>query len=123
MNRTLITALRRALGILLLIFGANKFIGFLPDFEFANPAAGILLKALENSYIITTVAGIEIGVGLLLISNRAVPFSLLLLAPISVNIILFHATLDLANIGPGIFVFLVNAFLIYAYWEVFKKLF
>ncbi|WP_299221705.1 DoxX family membrane protein [uncultured Aquimarina sp.] len=123
MNTKLILALRILLGILLIVFGSNKFIGFLPDFEFANPEAGVFFGALAGSYILKTVGLIEVIVGLLLVSNKAVPFGLVLMAPISVNIILFHTTLDLANIGPGAFVFLVNAFLIYANWNTFKNLF
>ncbi len=123
MNTKLILVLRVVLGVLLIVFGSNKFIGFLPDFEFVNPEAEILFSALANSYILKTVGLIEIIVGLLLVSNKAVPFALVLMAPISVNIILFHATVDPANIGPGVFVFLVNILLIYAYWNTFKPLF
>ena len=123
MNTKLILALRILLGILLIVFGSNKFIGFLPDFEFANPEAGVLFGALANSYILKTVGFIEVLVGLLLVSKKFVPFALVLMAPISVNIILFHGTLDPANIGPGAFVFAINAILIYANWNVFKNLF
>ncbi|MDH7446219.1 DoxX family membrane protein [Aquimarina sp. 2201CG14-23] len=123
MNTKLILALRMLLGVLLIVFGSNKFIGFLPDFEFANPEAGVLFGALAGSYVLKTVGLIEVLVGLFLVLNKAVPFALILMAPISVNIILFHATLDPANIGPGAFVFLVNAFLIYANWSTFKSLF
>ena len=123
MNTKLTLALRILLGVLLIVFGSNKFIGFLPDFEFANPAAGTLFSALANSYILKTVGFIEVLVGLLLVSKKFVPFALVLMAPISVNIILFHATLDPANIGPGAFVFVANALLIYAHWNAFKNLF
>lgn len=115
--------IRILLGILLVVFGSNKFIGFLPDFEFANPDAGTLFGTLATSYILKTVGFIEVIVGLLLTTNKAVPFALILMAPISVNIILFHATLDPANIAPGAFVFLANAFLIYANWNAYKSLF
>lgn len=122
MNK-LIVILRIVLGAMLIVFGLNKFIGFLPDFEFANPEAGIFFGALASSYVLKTVGLVEVIVGLLLVINKAVPFALVLMAPISVNIILFHATLDPANIGPGAFVFLVNSFLIFKYWNSYKTLF
>ncbi|MCK8523583.1 DoxX family membrane protein [Aquimarina sp. D1M17] len=122
MNK-LIILLRIVLGAMLIVFGLNKFIGFLPDFEFANPEAGIFFGALASSYVLKTVGLVEVIVGLLLVINKAVPFALVLMAPISVNIILFHATLDPANIGPGAFVFLVNSFLIFKYWNSYKTLF
>ncbi len=123
MNTKVILTLRVLLGLLLIVFGSNKFIEFLPDFEFANPEAGVFFDALAGSYVLKTVGLIEVLVGLLLILNKAVPFALLIMAPISVNIILFHATLDPLNIGPGVFVFLINALLIYANWNSFKSLF
>ncbi|MDY8135160.1 DoxX family membrane protein [Aquimarina sp. 2201CG5-10] len=122
MNK-LILILRIILGILLIVFGSNKFFGFLPEFEFANPDAGVLFSALAGSYVLKTVGIIEVVVGLLLVIGKSVPFALVLLAPISVNIILFHGTLDPANIGPAIFVFLVNTFLIYKNWDKYKALF
>ncbi|WP_103069211.1 DoxX family membrane protein [Aquimarina sediminis] len=122
MNK-LILALKIVLGVMLVIFGSNKFIGFMPVLEFANPNASIFFGALSDSYVLKTVGIIEVVVGLLLLTNRAIPFSLILLAPISINIILFHATLDPANIGPGAFVFLVNAFLIFKNWDSYKTLF
>ncbi len=122
MNK-LILILRILLGAILVIFGLNKFIGFLPAIEFANPEAGILFGALAGSYIMKTVALVEIIAGLLLIINKAVPFALVILAPISVNIIVFHITLDPVGIGPGAFVFLLNAFLIFKNWDNYKSLF
>jgi len=122
MNKVVL-ALRILLGVLLIVFGSNKFIGFLPDFEFANPQAGVFFGALADSYVLKTVGLIEVVVGLLLVLKKAVPFALILMAPISVNIVLFHGTLDPANIGPGAFVFLVNAFLIYKNWNTYKSLF
>ncbi len=122
MNK-LILILRILLGAMLVVFGINKFIGFLPDFEFANPEAGVFFGALASSYVLKTVGLIEIIVGFLLLIGKAVPFALILLAPISVNIILFHGTLDPPNIGPAIFVFLVNTFLIFKFWDKYKPLF
>ncbi len=119
----LILVLRIILGTILIIFGSNKFIGFIPDFEFANPDAGIFFGILADSYVLKTVGIVEVLVGLLLLTKKAVPFALIILAPISVNIILFHATLDPANIGPGALVFVTNAFLIFKFWSKYKTLF
>ena len=123
MNTKLTLVLNIILGVLLIVFGSNKFIGFLPDFEFSNPAAGQLFTALAFSYILTTVGLIEVFIGILLVIKKMVPFALILLAPISVNIILFHATLDPANIAPAALVFTINTLLIYANWGSYKSLF
>jgi len=115
--------LQTLLGVLLIVFGANKFLDFMPAFEFANPEAGKLMGALVNSYIMPLVGIIEVVVGVLLLVRKSVPFALILLAPISVNIVLFHAILDPANILPALIVALLNSFLIYKNWSSFNKLF
>ncbi len=119
----LILIIRILLGLLLIVFGSNKFIDFMPAIEFANPDAGVLFGALASSYIMKTVGLIEVIAGLLLVINKAIPFALVILAPVSINIILFHLTLDPANIAPGAFVFLLNTFFIYKYWDTYKTLF
>lgn len=119
----LILVLRILLGAILIVFGINKFFDFLPPLEFANEDAGTFFNTLANSYVIKTVGLVEVLVGLLLVFGKFIPFALVVLAPISVNIILFHVTLDLPNIGPAAFVFLVNTFLIYKYWDRYRPLF
>ncbi|GAA4273366.1 DoxX family membrane protein [Aquimarina gracilis] len=122
MNK-LILVLRIILGIILIVFGVNKFINFLPAIEFANPDAGTFFGALASSYVLKTVGLIEVIAGFLLVINKSVPFALILLAPISVNIVLFHLTLDPMGIGPAILVFLLNTFLIFKHWDSYKTLF
>ena len=59
--------------------------------------------SLEASgYVLQIVGFLEIVIGLMLLINKAVPFALLLLAPISVNILLFHLFLDLPGIAGAI---------------------
>ncbi len=120
---TVILVVRIVLGVLLIVFGSNKFYEFLPALEFANPDAGVLFGALAGSYIMKLVGLVEVITGLLLVINKAVPFALVALAPISVNIVLFHLTLDPAGIGPAAFVFLLNTYLIFKNWSTYKTLF
>ena len=44
----------------------------------------------------------ELAVGLLLLSNRLVPFALTLIAPVLVNIVAFHLVLSPTGAGAGI---------------------
>jgi len=124
--------IRVGLGLMLLAFGLNKFIWFLQDFDFTGyPEAQYLFNALryswsENSgkgYIMGLVGLTEVVVGLLLIFKKWVPFALVMLVPISINIVLFHAYVNLPNIGPAIFVALVNAYLIYRNWNAYRPMF
>ncbi len=120
------------LGLMLLAFGLNKFFWFMPDFDFTGyPEAEYLFKSLRFSgpeptgkgYIMGLVGITEAVVGLLLILRKWVPFALVVLVPISVNIVLFHAFVNLPNIGPAILVAVLNAYLMYKNWDAYKALF
>ena len=124
--------LRIGLGIMLLGFGLNKFFWFMPDFDFTGyPEAEYLFKALRFSGAETTGKGYIMGlvgiseavIGLLLIMKKWVPFALVMLVPVSINLVLFHAFVNLPNIGPAIFVAAVNAYLMYKRWDNYRSLF
>ncbi|MFT5891238.1 MAG: putative oxidoreductase [Dokdonia sp.] len=118
------TILRIVLGVMLLVFGFNKFVPFLPAFEFGNDlGAANLFEAFTNSgYMWPLVGGLEMLVGILFITKKAFPAALLALLPISVNIVLFHAILNPANIAPALFVAIVNLYFIYKNWSNYRHL-
>ena len=123
MNSKVTLALRIILGLILIIFGANKFLGFMPSPELPE-AAGNFMGALANTgYMFPLIGAVEVIVGLLLILNKWVPFALILLAPVAVNMVLFHLKLAPAGIAPAALVTILNAVLIYANWDKFKQLF
>lgn len=104
----------------------------MPDFDFsAYPQAEHLFKALRYSwhepvgkgYLMGLVGLTELMVGLLLVLKKWVPLALIVLVPISVNIVLFHAFVNLPNIGPALLVAIVNGVLIYRLKEKYKPLF
>ena len=116
--------LRIVLGVMLLVFGFNKFVPFLPPFEFGDDlGAKALFEAFTNSgYIWILVGGLEMVVGLLFVTKKAFPAALLALLPISVNIVLFHAVLNPANIAPALFVATLNIYFIYKNWNNYRHL-
>ncbi len=124
--------LRVGLGLMLLAFGLNKFFWFMPDFDFSGyPEAEYLFKALRYSweepvgkgYLMHLVGLTEVIVGTLLITKKWVPVALAMLVPISVNIVLFHAFLNLPNIAPAIAVAAVNVYLMIKNREAYATMF
>jgi hypothetical protein len=61
--------------------------------------------------------------GLLLLSGRLPAFALLLLAPIVINILAFHAILEPAGIGLPLLVVALEAYLGYRYFSAFRAVF
>jgi uncharacterized membrane protein YphA (DoxX/SURF4 family) len=123
MNSTFTTILRMLLGISLLIFGINKFIAFIPIFDMAPAAANFMESLNSTGYVLYVVASLELLIGGLLLFKKWVPFALILLAPIVVNILLFHLFLDVSGMFVAVFMLTITGVLIYKYWKSYTSLF
>lgn len=114
---------RYLLGLAMIIFGANKFFNFMPAPELSGEAASFMGALAGSGYIFPTLGVIYILAGLLLVLNKAVPFALVLLVPVSFNIVAFHLKFDPAGVLFAAVVAVLNLFLIYTNWDRFKSLF
>lgn len=82
---------RLLLGLVFVVFGANAFLHFIKMPPPAQDLAGQFTTVLMASHYMMFVAALQVVGGLLLLIGRYVPLGLTLLAPIVVNILLFHA--------------------------------
>lgn len=118
MNSKFTAIIRVLLGILLLVSGINKFCKFLP-----NPIGDFIESFGQVNYVLKIVGAFEIAIAMMLLFKKWVPFALILLAPITLNILLFHIYLNLEGILPAIVVAILNGILIYKHWRVYRPLF
>jgi len=107
-----------------LVFFAGGMVGLIMHPQPKNMPAGAmaLLSAFMNSgYMMSLISGTEALVGLLLLINCFVPLALALIAPVIVNIILFHLFLMPAPgaFAPGIIVALLEIYLAWSYRRVY----
>lgn len=123
MNATFTQILRIILGLTLLLFAINNIFDFFTMFEMPHAAANFLESLKNSGYVYYIVTFLEIGVGILLLLNKWVPFALIVLAPISINILLFHIFLNVSDIFVAIAVIVINVMLIYKYWRAYRPLF
>jgi len=123
MNSKLIMALRLLLGLILFVFGANKFFHFMPMPPMEGPPAEFMGALGKSGYMFPLIALTEIVAGALLLLNKWIGLALILAAIISVNIVAFHLALDPAGVGLAAVVAVLNTILIYANWNKFKTLF
>lgn len=121
MNAKISLISRILLGLALLVFGANKFFNFMPPMEMPEPAQNFMGALMATGYMFTLIALVEIIAGLLLLFNAKVSFALLILAPLVVNILLFHLFLDIKNILPGAIVAILTVILYVTHWDKFKS--
>lgn len=109
---------RITLGLILLVYGANHFFdNFLGLPSMPAEAQEILISM---GYWLMYVKLFEMLVAIALLSNRFVPLALLVLAPISLNILTFHILYDLRGIIPGLLVAVLTAFLIYQHFDFYR---
>jgi uncharacterized membrane protein YphA (DoxX/SURF4 family) len=88
--KTTATIARILLGLIFFVFGLNGFLHFIPMKPPAG-TAGQFMGILFVSHYYVTVFLLQAVAGLLLLVNRFVPIALVLLGPLLVNIVLFHA--------------------------------
>lgn len=125
MNSKFTSIVRLLLGIILLVFGLNKFypLPFLPSPKLPENAAEFMNSLVATGYVLPVVGVLEVFIGIMLLAKKWVAFALILLAPISLNIVLFHIFLDLPSIGGAVLVAVLNIILIYKHWPQYRPLF
>ena len=92
---------RLLLGFMFTVFGLNGFLHFIPQ----PPPSGLAAQffgALYVSHYLSAIFLTQLVGGVLLLINRFVPLALALLAPVLVNIALFHLCLSPHDFGPAV---------------------
>ena len=123
MNSKVTMVLRILLGLYILMFGLNKFFNFLPmDHSSMSEAAMGYMGGLAATKTIILVAIVEIAAGLSLLSNKFTALMLLILMSVSVNAVLFHATLEQGTIAGALILLVLNVVLLYAHRDKYADL-
>jgi putative oxidoreductase len=117
---------RILLGLIFFVFGLNGVLHFMSG-ALPGGDAGVYLSILVAHKVVNFVSLCQIVGGLLLLVGRYVPLGLTILAPIIVNILLYHLLIetpvDLKAMIPGLLVTVMEVFLIFAYRLSFRGLF
>ena len=121
MNAKVVLVLRIVFGLFLITFGLNKFLQFMPMGEMGE-AAGNFFGALMSTKTLMLVAIVEIVAGLSLLLNKYAALMMLILMSISINAVLFHATLEPGSIPGAIVLLVLNVVMLYAYKDKYKDL-
>lgn len=108
-------------GLIFLVFGLNGILHFI---KMPLPAGDALtwFGIMAAHHWINFVAVLQLIGGLLLLVGRFVPLALTILAPVIVNILLYHSLLWPHGIGFAIVVLIAELFLLAVYWRSFAPL-
>lgn len=112
---------RILLGLIFFVFGLNNLLHFI---HMPPPQGDALtwIGIMATHHWMNFVGVIMVVAGLLLLVNRFVPLALTLLAPIIVNILLYHALLWPHGAGPAIVALILELVMIAVYFRNFTPL-
>jgi hypothetical protein len=114
---------RIALGLLIFVFGLNGMLHFLPVPPSPPEAEAFRQALVDSGYMLPLWKGVEFLGAALLLADAWVPFALVILTPVLINIFLFHWFLAPAGLGLAIVMLALTAFLAWNRREAFADLF
>lgn len=118
--KIIITSARIVLGLIFTGFSLAYFFNLMPQ----QPATGATLTFLSgigaSVYIMPLVKALELVCGIAFLTNRLVPLAIVVIFPIVLNIVLFHAFLEPANLIMSLVLLAANLFLAVVYRERYQ---
>lgn len=124
-GRYLATGARCALGLVFFAAGLTGLLNLVPPPSTPMPAAAEALGAAMHGtgYLLPLIKGTELLAGALLLVNCFVPLALVLLAPVLLNIVAFHAFLTPGDVGLAIALLAAALYLAWVYRSAYSPLF
>lgn len=122
MQRSIYHILRYIFSFILLFFGFNQLLLFLPPEHFPTQGQLLYEAFLGSGYILRAVGVVQIILGISLLFNAYVALALLLYFPILVNVLLFHLCLDLVGFPKVIPTLVLYCYFVFFYREPFSTM-
>lgn len=113
---------RVLMGLLFLFASIVVLFKLVPQPELAGNVKVFMDGVNASGYLITLIKVTELLCGIAFVTGRFVPLATVVIAPVIVNIFLFHVFVDTSGLPVAIFLVLANLFLAYANWEKYKPL-
>ncbi len=112
---------RTLLGLMFLIPAIMFFAGKMPHNPMPEAATTYMNGLVASGYTMNVVKVIELVAGAALLAGQFVPLALTLLAPVVVNIALFHLVL-VPNYGLVVFMLALEIFVAWSYRDAFRPM-
>ncbi|MBI4438731.1 DoxX family membrane protein [Candidatus Woesearchaeota archaeon] len=127
MRFTVAYGARLLLGLIFVVFGLNAFYPFLPltPPPMGDAAMAFVSAMMSSGYFMQVLAATEVIAGLMLVSGFASPLALVILAPVTLQIFLFHAFLTpgIANLVLPAVMGVMHVVAASSYWKLYRPLF
>lgn len=116
-------AIRSLLGLIFLVSGLNHFFPLIPLPPEPPRAISFFGALTATGYMWPLIRGTEIVAGALLLAGLLVPFALVIIAPVIVNIVALDLFLGPRNLPTSLFVASLEIVLVWQYRASFAPLF
>lgn len=121
--RIAVIIIRVLMGLIFLFSSVVVLFNLVPQPELTGPVKTFNEGIAASGYFMPTLKSIELICALALLAGRFVPLTLVVLFPITLNILLFHAFLAPEGLPVALFLFAANLFLAYVYRDRYSPLF
>ena len=122
-NRKLVRTVQIVLGLYLVFVAVSGFFQFLPPPQFNEAATAFFTALFNTGYLFYLMSLVFLVSGLMFIFNKWSAFGAVLLAPITVNIILFHLFLDFTGWWMALIFSILNIYLLVIHWPRYRMMF
>lgn len=113
---------RYLLGVVYVVFGLNGFLHFMPNPDLPAGAKDFIVALMNSGYLMYVVKAVEVVGGILLLANIYVPLALVIIAPITLNIFLFHLFLAMDGLPIAVVLLAMNVYLGYMNRSAFANM-
>lgn len=114
---------RGLLGGIYLFFGLNWFLNFITLTPISDKAEAFINGLLAASYFLPMLHFLEIFLGVLLVMGFFTPLVLVVLMPITINIVLYNLLLNPGNLYLSLVLIVLHLSLLIMYRKSFRSLF
>ena len=115
-------AVRIFLGLIYLFSGINAFLHFVPMPAYEGRAGAFIQGLFSAGYFFPFLKIVEMAAAGLLLAGRYIPLALVVLLPVTLNILFFHIFLHPGGSAVAGVLMVANLFLTYAYRERYVQL-
>ena len=122
-NRIFVRTVQILFGLYLIFFGVIGYLIKMPMPEYNEAATAFLTGLFASGYLFHLMSLVFVLSGLMFIFNKWSAFGSILLAPITVNIILFHLFLDMTGWWMALIFVVLHVYLLVIHWPRYKPMF
>ncbi|HEY0462181.1 MAG TPA: DoxX family membrane protein [Pyrinomonadaceae bacterium] len=121
--KTAVIIVRVLMGLLFIFASVVVLFKIVPQPELTGNVKIFMDGVNATGYLMTLIKVTELACGIAFVTGRFVPLATVVIAPVIVNIFLFHAFVETSGLAVAVFLVFANIFLAIANRDKFKPLF